>query len=237
MIKIGGLQKFTLIDYPQKLACTVFLAGCNFRCPFCYSSELVLPEKIENQPKIPERDFFNFLKSKKGLLEGVVICGGEPTIYKDLPDLVKEIKKLEFLVKLDTNGSNPEMLKSLIDNSLIDYVAMDIKAPKEKYIKNIGISEYWGERLLDNIEKSINILKEDKIEYEFRTTVAPDLLEKEDIVKIARWLSPAKKYFIQNFRPEKTLDPEFEKVKPYSQKYLLEVHRIISPFFDACQIR
>ena len=166
-----------------------------------------------------------------------MICGGEPTIYKDLPDLVKEIKKLEFLVKLDTNGSNPEMLKSLIDNSLIDYVAMDIKAPKEKYIKNIGISEYWGERLLDNIEKSINILKEDKIEYEFRTTVAPDLLEKEDIVKIARWLSPAKKYFIQNFRPEKTLDPEFEKVKPYSQKYLLEVHRIISPFFDACQIR
>ena len=119
-MQIGGLEKLTLIDYPGKIACTVFLIGCNFRCPFCYSSELVLPEKIKKQPIISEKEFFAFLKQRKSLLEGVVICGGEPTIHKDLPVFIKKIKKLGFLVKLDTNGSNPEMLKMLISKRLVD---------------------------------------------------------------------------------------------------------------------
>jgi len=231
-MQIGGLQKLTLIDYPGRLAATVFLCGCNFRCPWCYSSELVLPEKIKNQPKISEKEFFDFLKERKTLLEGLVLCGGEPTYHKELPDLIKKIKKLGFLVKLDTNGSNPKMIKKLIDNKLIDYVAMDVKLPKEKYPK------IYGKRVkIKNIEESIKILKEGKIDGEFRTTIVPKILQKEDILKIARWISPAKKYFLQNFRPEKTVDPKFEKIKPYPQEYLLEIQKAISPFFEICQIR
>jgi len=231
-MQIGGLQKLTLIDYPGRLAATVFLCGCNFRCPWCYSSELVLPEKIKNQPKISEKEFFDFLKERKTLLEGLVLCGGEPTYHKELPDLIKKIKKLGFLVKLDTNGSNPKMIKKLIDNKLIDYVAMDVKLPKEKYPK------IYGKRVkIKNIEESIKILKNEKIDSEFRTTVVPTILKKEDILKIARWISPAKKYYLQNFRPEKTIDPKFEKIKPYPQEYLLEIQKAISPFFEICQVR
>jgi len=231
-MEIGGLQKLTLIDYPGKLACTVFLIGCNFRCPWCYSSELVLPEKIKKQPKIPEKDFFNFLKERKRLLEGAVLCGGEPTIHKDLPGFIKKIKKLGYLVKIDTNGSNPKMLKDLISNNLIDYVAMDIKAPKENYEKAAG-----KKININNIEKSIKILKEAGIDYEFRTTVVSSIHTKDDILKITRWIGPAKKYYLQNFRAEKTIDPEFEKIKPYPQEYMTEILRAIAPFFEICQVR
>lgn len=231
-MEIGGLQKTTLIDYPGRLAATVFIIGCDFRCPFCYSPELVLPEKIKNQPRIPEKDFFDFLKERKGLLEGVVICGGEPTIHQKLPDFCKKIKKLEYLIKLDTNGSNPEMLKKLINKKLIDYVAMDIKAPKAKYSEAAGVKVN-----IKKIEESIDILKEGKIDYEFRSTVVPTILEKEDILKIAQWIGPAKKYYLQNFRPGKTINPKFEKIKPYPQEYLLEIQKVISPFFEICQVR
>ena len=231
-MEIGGLQKLTLIDYPGKIACTAFLINCNFRCPFCYASELVLPEKIKNQPRTPEKDFFNFLKERKGLLEGAVICGGEPCINKNLPQFLKKIKKLEYSVKLDTNGSNPEMLKALIKKKLIDYVAMDIKAPKEKYEKVVG-----KKINIKNIEKSIKILKEGKIDYEFRTTLTPNLIEKKDILKIARWISGAPKYYLQNFRAEKTINPKFERIKPYSCEYMIEILRVVAPFFETCQIR
>ena len=135
---IAGLQKLTLVDYPEKLACTVFLAGCNFRCPWCYNPELVLPEKIKNNSQISKKGFFDFLKYRISLLDGVVICGGEPTLNNDLPIFCKEIKKMGYLIKLDTNGSNPEMIKNLIDEKLIDYIAMDVKAPKEKYKEATG---------------------------------------------------------------------------------------------------
>ncbi len=229
---IGGLQKLTLIDYPNKLAATVFLAGCNFRCFWCYSRELVLPEEIKKQPKISEKDFFDFLKERKGLLEGCVLCGGEPTINKDLPEFCKKIKKLGYLVKLDTNGSNPQMIKKLIGKKLIDYVAMDVKLPKERY------PEIFEEKVnIEDIEESIKILKEEKIDSEFRTTVVPTILEKEDIIKIAQWIGPAQRYYLQNFRAEKTIDPKFEKIKPYSQEYLLKIQKIISPLFEICQVR
>jgi pyruvate formate lyase activating enzyme len=122
-MKIAGLQKLTLIDYPQTLACTVFLVGCNFRCPFCYNSELVLPEKINKNSQISEKEFFNFLKERKGYLEGVCIGGGEPTTLTDLPEFAKRIKKLGYKVKIDTNGSNPQMLENLIEKNLVDYIA------------------------------------------------------------------------------------------------------------------
>jgi len=229
---IGGLQKLTLIDYPGKIAATVFITGCNFRCPWCYSSELVLLEKIREQPKILEKDFFDFLKMRRELLEGVVICGGEPCINKELPSFAKKIKKLGYSVKIDTNGSNPKMLKDLIDKKLIDYVAIDIKASKKKYEK------LTGKRInIKNIEKSISLLKEGRIDCEFRTTIVPGLLKKEDILEIAQWICGARKYYLQNFRPEKTIDPKFKKIKPYPDKYLLEIVKAISPFFEICELR
>jgi len=234
---IAGLQKLTLIDYPAKIAATVFLASCNFRCPWCYSSELVLPEKIKKQPKISKKEFFDFLKDRKGLLEGVVICGGEPCLNSGLPGFIKKIKKMGFSVKLDTNGSRPKMLKKLIDSGLIDYVAMDVKLPKEKYFQVLGVA-------VDEIEQSMEILKENKIDYEFRTTVVPTVLDKYDIMEIAKWISSTDqrlgrqgKYYLQNFRPEKTIDPNFEKIKPYDNKYLLDIKEVISPFFEICGIR
>ncbi len=232
MIEIGGLEKSTLIDYPGRIAATVFLMGCNFRCPFCYSSELVLPEKILKQPRIPEKVFFDFLKERQGLLDGIVICGGEPTLQKDLPGFIKKIKDLGYLVKLDTNGSNPEMLKRLMGQGLIDYVAMDVKSCKEKYDLAAGVKVD-----IKKIEESIETLKQGKTDYEFRTTVVPIVHTKEDILSLAKWLGPAKKYYLQNFRGEKTIDPKFENVKPYPKDFLLEIQKEISPFFEICQVR
>lgn len=231
---LGGLQKTTLIDYPGRVACAVFLSGCNFRCPFCYSPELVLPEKIKIQPKISEKKFFDFLKERRGLLQGVVICGGEPTFNKELPDFIGKIKKMGFLVKLDTNGSNPGMLKRLISEKLIDYAAMDIKAPlnAQNYNRATG-----GKRALEKIKESAEIIKKGMIDYEFRTTVIPGIHSKEDILQIARDISPAKKYFLQNFRAEKNLNSEFEKKKPYSKEFMEDLQKAVSSFFEICRVR
>ncbi len=225
----GGLQKLTLIDFPGKLAATIFLSGCNFRCPFCYNPDLVLPEKISS---FNEEEIFSFLNKRKGMLDGVVICGGEPTIHKDLMQLAKRIKEMGFAVKLDTNGSDPEILDNLISRNLIDYIAMDVKAPREKYeaLAGKGID-------LQRIEESIGILKEERTDYEFRTTVIPLLLEKEDILSITQWIKPAKRYFLQQFRAENNLDPEFQKLNPYSMEYLIDIKEAIAPFFDVCQVR
>ena len=237
-MKLGGLENLTLIDYPGKVAATVFTVGCNFRCPYCYSSELVIPEKIKDQTIILEKDFFDFIENRKGLLEGVVICGGEPTIHQDLPDFIKKIKEKGFLVKLDSNGSNPEVLESLIQNKLIDYVAMDVKGPKEKYGIMTGLNAQWDNVMMEKIDKSINLLKNSKIDYEFRTTVVPDVLKKEDILKIANWIKPAKKYYLQNYRAEKeTINPEFMNKKAYSEEFLLDIQKEISSFFDICKVR
>lgn len=243
-MEIGGLQKTTLIDFPGKIACTVFLVGCPFRCPWCYNRELVLPELIKKSPKISQKEFFNFLKEKKGFLEGVVITGGEPTIHSDLFEFCQKIKKMGFFIKLDTNGYDPEIVEILIKKRLIDYLALDVKAPKEKYGKLIGIKNpVFVGKIIKNIERSVEILKEGKIDYEFRTTVVPTLLEKKDILEIGKWLSSLSpgqklpKYYLQNFRPEKTIDPSFEKIKPYPQEYLLEIQKALLPFFEVCQVR
>ena len=235
---IGGLQKLTLIDFPGKVACTVFLSGCNFRCPFCYSPELVLPGQIKNRPGISEKEFFDFLKERKNLLEGIVICGGEPTSDKKLPVFLKKIKKMGFFVKLDTNGSNPEMLKKLIDKKLIDYVAMDIKGPKRKY------GQIAGTKIdIEKIQKSINILKDlpagrqGTVDYEFRSTIVPSLHTKEDIIEMAKWIKGARRYYLQAFLPGKNLNSEFEKIKPYPGDFLLKIQMAVSPFFEICQVR
>lgn len=233
---IGGLQKVTLVDYPGKLACTVFLSGCNFRCPFCYSKELVLEESIKKHSTISENYFFDFLNEKKGMLEGCVICGGEPTVNGEaLVDFIKKIKKESFLVKLDTNGSNPEMIKRLIDEKLIDYIAMDIKTSltKEKYEQACGISFD-----IEKIKESISIIKNSGIEYEFRTTVVPGIHTEEDIINLANEITPANKYFIQRFRGEKgTIDKKFESVMPFPDEFYNNIESKIKNLFKVFKIR
>lgn len=230
-MKIGGLQKLTLIDYPGKVAATVFLIGCNFRCPYCHNPELVSPELVEGQPQIKETDFFKFLDERKGFLDGVCITGGEPTIFSDLPKFIQKIKKRGFLVKLDTNGSNSEMLKDLIKDDLVDFIAMDIKTSILKYNK-VGVKNK-----ISQVQKSINIIKDSGKNYEFRTTVVPGIVDEKDIKKIAQWLKGAKKFVLQQFRPEKTLNSSFKNIKPYSLQSLKKMVRILEPYMDAVELR
>jgi len=235
---IGGLQKATLIDFPGKVACTVFLSGCNFRCPWCYSKELVLPRNITAQPKISEKQFFDFLKERQGLLAGVVVCGGEPTIHEDLPQFIKKIKKMSFSVKLDTNGSNPRALQGLFEAGLLDYVAMDIKQGQNLKDGNQKYNEAIGIKIdLAMIKKSVDLIKNSGVDYEFRTTVVPHIHTKEDIIGIAKWIAPAKKYYLQNFLPEKTIDPGFENQRPFSDEDLSAIQKAVAPLFEICEIR
>lgn len=237
-MKICGLQKTTLIDYPGKVACTVFTAGCNFRCPWCYSKELVLPELIAQQPEIPEEEILEFLKEKEGLLEGVVLCGGEPTLHPDLPEFCQKIKNFGFEIKLDSNGSNPKMLKELIDGKLIDYVAMDIKLPKERYamlFANDGISA-------DDIEESAKVLKNSDIGFEFRTTCAPTVHSVDDFEIMAKWIGQdipgrSPKYFLQNFKPGRNINPEFEELKPFDNEFFTAALAKIKPFVPDSHLR
>lgn len=232
---IGGFQKFTLIDYPTKLSSIIFLSGCNFRCPFCYSGELVLPDKIKEHPKIEKGKIIDFLKERRGMLDGVVICGGEPTLNNDLKNFCAEIKDLGYSIKLDTNGSNPEVVQELIDKKLIDYIAMDIKAPlnSDNYKKAVGV-----EIDIEEIKQSIAIIKDSGIDYEFRTTVVPGIHTEEDIISIARAIAPAKKYFIQQFVSEKsTIDNSLKATKPFSYEKLEAVVSQIKSLFEICKIR
>lgn len=232
-MKILGLQKTTLIDYPKKVACVVFLPGCNFRCPFCHSSELVLPEKIKDQAEMSEQEFFSFLGEKKGLLEGVVVCGGEPTLSKDLPEFISKIKEMGFLTKLDTNGSNPEVLRQLIENNLIDYVAMDIKTSKANYDKVVCAKTDIGK-----INESVELLKNSNIDFEFRTTVVPNLINREDVKHIAKWVGGKNvNYYLQNFRSGKTLDSKFASADSYSDEELKKMKDDAEPWFNSCKIR
>ena len=189
---IRGLQKTTLLDYPEKLACTVFTGGCNFRCPFCHNASLVLnASKVE---EISNDEFFSYLSKRKGLLDGVCITGGEPLLNDDIVDFIKKIRSYELLIKLDTNGSFPDKLEYLLDNKLVDYVAMDIKNSKEKYSLTSGTSDFPH-----GIEESIDIIIAKAPDYEFRTTVVRELHTANDVYKIANLIKNAKKYFLQSY--------------------------------------
>ena len=194
-MKIKGLQKTTLLDYPEKLAATVFLGGCNFKCPFCHNATLViLPNEVDS---ISEDEFFSYISKRKGVLDGVCVTGGEPLLSSGITEFIKKIKSLGLLVKLDTNGSFPDKLESLLDQKLVDYVAMDIKNCKEKYAITSGInanSEY-----IEKADRSIDIIMQKAPDYEFRTTVVRELHTIEDIVKIANRIKSAKKYFLQTY--------------------------------------
>lgn len=190
-MKISGLQKLTLLDFPGKMACTVFTYGCNFRCPFCHNAMLVTEE---NSDSISEEEFFTFLKKRQGILDGVCISGGEPTLQKDLAEFIKKIKAMGYAVKLDTNGSNPDILINLISENLIDYVAMDIKNSPEKYSITCGCDVN-----VDKIKESVSIIIESGINHEFRTTTVREYHSAEDFEAIAQWLKGDSKYFLQHF--------------------------------------
>ena len=231
-MKIGGLQKLTLVDYPGKVAATVFLIGCNFKCPFCQNPELVDPEKIKKQPKISEKEFFAFLDSKKGLIEGICITGGEPTIHADLIDFIKKIKNKGFLIKLDTNGSSPEMLEKLIRAKLLDFIALDIKSSENNYSKASGVKVD-----LEKINKSIDLIKTSGLDCEFRTTAVPGLVEKEDIEQMGEWLKGAKKFALQQFQNKKVLDKKFTKIEPYSEEIFKEFQKSLEKYIEKVELR
>jgi pyruvate formate lyase activating enzyme len=196
---VYGLIKMTLLDYPEHLACTIFTGGCNFRCPFCHNASLVT--HIDSTTHIPEVDIFHFLSSRVGILEGVCISGGEPTLQLDLLPFIQKVKKLGFKVKLDTNGSNPELLSQLIDQNLLDYVAMDIKNSPTNYARTIGLQTYD----LSKITTSISILMTSSINYEFRTTVVKELHTLSDFLEIADWITNCAHYYLQGFEDSKDL--------------------------------
>ena len=193
-MKISGLQKLTLLDFPDRTACTVFLGGCNFRCPFCHNSSLVLGAgEGEN---IPEEEFFAFLKSRKSRLDGVAITGGEPLISDETEIFIEKIKSMGYAVKLDTNGAFPERLRRLIGKGLVDYVAMDIKNSPHKYAKTIGLPS----APLGKIEESIRILMSGKVSFEFRTTLVKGFHTEDDIETIGKWISGAERWYLQAFK-------------------------------------
>lgn len=192
-MKIAGLQKLTLLDFPSKTACTVFTAGCNFRCPFCHNSPLI---ECGGQPLISEESFFAFLDKRKNLLDGVCISGGEPLLQKDIIAFCAQIKSAGFLLKLDTNGSMPNKLEELISLGLVDYIAMDLKNSRERYGETVGLKNFD----ISPIERSVDIIKNSNVDYEFRTTVVREFHNRESLLNTASWIEGAKRYFIQPFK-------------------------------------
>lgn len=216
---IGGLQKTSLLDFPEKIAAIVFTMGCNFRCGYCHN-----PELINGEAKIEE--VFEFLKTRQGKLDGVVITGGEPCLQKDLPEFIKQVKELGFAVKLDTNGSFPEMLEKVLPD--LDYVAMDIKAPLEKYSQIVNVDVDTSK-----IMKSIEILKNGGVDYEFRTTVVKSQLSFEDFEKIGQLIQGAPRYYLQRFEASKILDKSLENEKTYSTEEFERIIDILKPYVKA----
>ncbi len=222
-MRIQGLQKLTLLDFPERVACTVFTAGCNFRCPFCHNASLVV--NIPSEGEITEEEFFAFLEKRKGILEGVCVTGGEPLLQPDIDKFIARIKEIGYPVKIDTNGSFPEKLKDLVSRNLIDYVAMDIKNAIDEYTITAGTDE----RCLDVIRESVSYLKSNKIPFEFRTTVVKHFHTEEGFEKIGQWIAGAEKYYLQKFKDSGDLinghvqgcsDEEMEKFLRIVKKYV-----------------
>jgi pyruvate formate lyase activating enzyme len=228
-MKIGGFQKTSLLDYPDEISAIIWTVGCNFRCPFCYNKDIILGKA----GIVPTEEVLIFLQKRRGLLDALVISGGEPLMQEDIAAFIKKVKDLGYLVKIDTNGMHPEELKGLIDQKLVDYISMDIKAPKNKYDKLTGIKTD-----IDKIEKSIEIIKKSAPDYEFRTTFVPELLTKEDLLEIAKWLGGSKRFYLQQFKNDVPLIlPKLQNVAPYPKEKLIETLKEIKPYFKFCDVR
>ncbi len=231
---IAGIHTLTLLDYPGKTACIIFTAGCNFRCGFCHNPQFVLPEEILNYQEkglVPEEKFFKFLKTRKGLLDGVVVSGGEPTIQPDLVPFLKKIKEMGFLVKLDTNGTNAKVIEECIREKCVDYFAMDIKASPKNY-------DILADTKVDTpqIEKSKDLIMNSGVDYEFRTTVIAEFHDEAEMEKIVQFIKGAKKFTIQNFRNKKVLNPEFHKYTGFSKKELTAFKKIAEKYVSQVEV-
>ena len=227
---IGGLQRTSLIDYPGKVAAVVFTMGCPFRCHYCHNPGFVIPERFVEPT--PERYVIGFLRSRIGKLDGVVVTGGEPTIQRDLPDFLAEVKGMGYQVKLDTSGINPNVLVELIGDGLVDYVAMDIKAPLNRYSEVAGAEVSEGA-----IRKSIEVIERSGIDYEFRTTVVREQLSGDDIMSIAESIKGAKRYVLQRFRGAVTLNPGFGTKGTYSDAEFEVIRQRAAMHVAACEVR
>lgn len=233
-MKIKGLQKLTLIDYPGKFACTIFLFGCNFRCGFCHNPELVVREE---ETEFSKQEVLEFLEKRKAVLKGVCITGGEPLLTLD-KDFVREIKKLGYLVKIDTNGSFPDKLKELIEKGFVDFVAMDVKTSQEKY-NEVGGAEVE----LKNIEESMRLIANSGIEHEFRTTIVESVHSKDDLIEMAKWINEVvgkkpKILVLQRFKNSgKFIDDRYLKVGDTSESFLTEIKFLIKDYFERVKVR
>lgn len=229
-MKIQGIQKLTLLDYPEKIACTIFTYGCNLRCYFCQNASLVLENKYITD-YISEEELLNFLKKRIGLLDAVCISGGEPLIHDEVFDLIKKIKNLGYLVKVDTNGTYPEKIDKLIKENLVDYIAMDVKNSKENYLKTVGIDNLD----IKKIGKSIDLLKKSNIDYEFRTTITEEYHSEKDIKEIGKMLEGSKKHFLQYYRYSD--DVIGDKLSTPSTKIMEKYKKILEKYIEIVEIR
>lgn len=228
-MKIAGFKKTSLVDYPGNISAVIFLSGCNFRCGFCHNPPIV----FGNEEGIKEKEIMDFLARRKGIIEGVCVTGGEPTIHENLPLLLKKIKSMGFLAKLDTNGTNPEILKKVMEKKLVDYVAMDIKAPLENYSFAVN-----ADVNIEKIKESIALLMNSNIEYEFRMTLIPLLVNIEDFKNICQMLKGAKRFYIQQFeKGSDMIDKSFKSEKAYTGEELEKFLVIAKEYFEVCGIR
>lgn len=229
MVAIKGLEKFASKDYPGYISATVFLGGCNFRCPFCHNADLVL--RPETLPNLDETEFLAFLDERKDWLEAVCVSGGEPLLTPELDTLLRAIKERGFRTKLDTNGSLPERLEKILGSGLVDAVAMDIKAPLEKYWATTR-----SEVKEEDIRRSARIVRGSGLEHMFRTTAVPGLIDEEDLIAIGRWLEGADLFQLQPFAARNTLDPEYLKVKPYCKESMEKLAEAVRPYFKEVRL-
>ena len=229
-MQIAGLQKLTLLDYPGRVACTVFTPGCNFRCPFCHNAPLVLPERLGCDTT--EDEVLAFLKKRVGILDGVAITGGEPLLHKDIGAFLEKVRALGFKIKLDTNGSFPDLLISLVRGGLIDRVAMDVKNEPALYGKTVGLERFD----LAPVERSKDFLLSGEVEYEFRTTVVKGLHTKESLVGAARWIEGAREYYLQQFKDSGDVIA-LEGLGAYDEKEMHALADAVRPIIPAVEVR
>ncbi len=230
---ISGLEKFTLLDYPGKTSAVVFTYGCNFRCPYCHNPELVV-EPLNSNLVFSESEVLDFLKERIGKLDAVVITGGEPLIYNDLIDFIVHIRTMGYLVKVDTNGSKPDFLKEIIDKGIVDYWAMDIKYGADIYEKGLNDGSPMNKK---SLIESIQLIMNSSVSYEFRTTVVKGLHDIEEMKRIGELINGAKNYYIQNFRPGKTIDKSLSNKNSFTDLELEELREAISPYVMNAVIR
>ena len=230
-MRVSGLQKLTLLDYPGHVACTVFTAGCNFRCPFCHNAPLVLPERMQGDEDGSET-VLAFLKKRQGILEGVAVTGGEPLLHKDMGDFLRRIKDLGYAVKLDTNGSFPQRLRELVEEGLVDRVAVDIKNAPALYGKTIGVPGFD----LSPVEETKNYLLSGVVEYEFRTTVVKGLHTRESLVEAAKWIAGAREYYLQQFKDSGDVIA-IEGLSAFTGEEMHALADAVRPYVPSVQVR